>query len=140
MRFEGYRTLSKLEFRLLRSLERRGIISPSRLGDGPFSLRIYDVTPLREALSRTKGYRERKTDEILVGIVVPKRVGKATVRNKLRRRVRGILVEVPREIKWRLRAYVIIVLVKETARDKSFEELKEAILSSLKELPEVDFC
>ena len=67
----------------------------------------------------------------LYGITVPKKVGKANVRNKLKRRMKNIIIEHEKDIQNNVN-YVIII--KEAAKDLSYRELEKELISLIKKV------
>jgi ribonuclease P protein component len=66
-----------------------------------------------------------------IGIIVSNKIGKATVRNKVKRRIREIIQSELENISNNLQ---IIILTKPTVANLRFQELKEKIVSTLENL------
>ena len=68
---------------------------------------------------------------IRFGITVPKKVGKANVRNKLKRQVKNIIIQNEKDIQTNI-SYVIII--KEAAKELSYTSLEQELLNLLKKV------
>lgn len=71
------------------------------------------------------------SDKTLYGITVPKKVGKANVRNKLKRQVKNIIIQNEKDIQTNI-SYVIII--KEAAKELSYTSLEQELLNLLKKV------
>ena len=71
------------------------------------------------------------SDKTLDGITVPKKVGKANVRNKLKRQVKNIIIQNEKDIQTNI-SYVIII--KEAAKELSYTSLEQELLNLLKKV------
>jgi len=72
-----------------------------------------------------------KSNQKLFGITVPKKVGKAHVRNKLKRRVKNIIMNNEKNIQNNLN-YVIII--KEASIDLKYLDLENELLKLIKKV------
>ena len=73
----------------------------------------------------------QKTDNTLFGITVPKKVGKAHIRNKLKRQIKNIISNNEKNIQNK-NSYVIIV--KETALDLTYLEKETKLMELFKKV------
>ena len=71
------------------------------------------------------------SDKTLYWITVPKKVGKANVRNKLKRQVKNIIIQNEKDIQTNI-SYVIII--KEAAKELSYTSLEQELLNLLKKV------
>ena len=76
-------------------------------------------------------YYEKSNDNNKYGITVPKKVGKAHIRNKLKRQVKSIIIENEKNIQNNIN-YVIII--KEATLELTYEEMKKELLILLKKV------
>lgn len=74
-------------------------------------------------------YRKNKTDNLRLGITVTKKVGKAVVRNRIRRRIREVFTELSGEIP---PSYDIIIVSRAKAAQCDYSEIKSALKYLLK--------
>jgi ribonuclease P protein component len=74
--------------------------------------------------------RETRTGEVRVAVVVSRKVGKAVVRNRVRRRLREALVALLREGAMKP-SLDVMVIAKPSAVDAPFTELKSSLRTAL---------
>ena len=74
-------------------------------------------------------YTSTRSNDFKVGFSVTKKVGKAVVRNKVKRRLREIVSKIQNNL---LPYRTFIIVAKPTAKDVPFLELKEEVLALLK--------
>lgn len=74
-------------------------------------------------------YKESKIT--LFGITVPKKVGKAVLRNKLKRRVKNIISKNEKYIQPN---YNYVIIIKEPSQELSYEELTTKLLELIKKV------
>jgi len=70
-------------------------------------------------------------DKTLYGITVPKKVGKAHIRNKLKRQIKNIIRTNEFNIQ---KNYSYVIIIKEASLNLSYKELKEELLNLLKKV------
>lgn len=75
--------------------------------------------------------QNHKIEHPQIGIVVSNKVGKATVRNKVKRRIREIIQSELKNIPNNLQ---ILVLTKPKISSLNFQELKKSLISDIKDL------
>lgn len=74
--------------------------------------------------------RETRTGEVRVAIVVSRKVGKAVVRNRVRRRLREALLALLREGgSWP--SFDVMIVAKPSAAEASFADLKASLRTAL---------
>lgn len=73
----------------------------------------------------------QKSDKTLYGITIPKKVGKAHVRNKLKRQLKNIILINEKDIQTNIN-YVIII--RELAVNLSYEELQKEFMNLIKKV------
>lgn len=95
--------------------------------------RIRRSTEFKKAYSRGKNYwnrnftlyiKKNNLNYTRFGIVVTKKLGKAVVRNKIKRRIREINKEL---LPYIHEGYDIVLIPKKNTVDLSFEELKKSV-------------
>ena len=69
-------------------------------------------------------YRKNKSDNLRLGITVTKKVGKAVVRNRIRRRIREVFTELSGKIP---PSYDIIVVSRAKAAQCDYSEIRSAL-------------
>lgn len=74
-------------------------------------------------------YKESKNT--LFGITVPKKVGKAVIRNKLKRRVKNII---SKNEKYVQPNYNYVIIIKEPSQELNYEELTNKLLELIKKV------
>jgi ribonuclease P protein component len=74
--------------------------------------------------------RETRTGEVRVAIVVSRKVGKAVVRNRVRRRLREALLALLREGGSRP-SFDVMIVAKPSAAEASFADLKASLRTAL---------
>ena len=67
----------------------------------------------------------------LYGITIPKKVGNAVIRNKLKRQIKNIIME--NEIK-KQKNYNYVIIIKETALDLTYQELRCELINTFKKV------
>ncbi len=74
----------------------------------------------------------KKTDKNnKYGITVPKKVGKANIRNKLKRQIKNIIVTNEKDIQT---GFNYVIIIKEASLELSYQELSYELLSLLKKV------
>ena len=76
-------------------------------------------------------YKEKKDSPTKYGITVPKKVGKAHIRNKLKRRVRAILRNYKKTYE---NNYNCIIIIRNSCLNLNFEELSNSLEKLLNEI------
>jgi ribonuclease P protein component len=92
-----------------------------------------------EIISEKKSYKSKyfsvyykKTNENnKYGITVPKKVGKAHIRNKLKRQIKNIIITNEKDIQT---GFNYVIIIKEASLELSYQELSYEILSLLKKV------
>ncbi len=69
-------------------------------------------------------YRKNKSDNLRLGITVTKKVGKAVIRNRIRRRIREVFAELSEKIP---PCYDIVIVSRVKAADCDYSEIKSAL-------------
>ena len=72
-----------------------------------------------------------KADNTLYGITVPKKVGKAHIRNKLKRRTKNIIITNEKDIQ---NNYNYVIIIKEATLDLSYDIMEKELLNLLKKV------
>lgn len=72
-----------------------------------------------------------KSDKNLYGITVPKKVGKAHIRNKLKRQLKNIIIKNEKEIK---KSYNYVIIIKEPSNNLSYQDKEEEIINLFKKV------
>ena len=72
-----------------------------------------------------------KSEKNMYGITVPKKVGKANIRNKLKRRMKNIIINNEKNIQNNLN-YVIII--KEAAKELTYKKLEQELINLIKKV------
>ena len=72
-----------------------------------------------------------KSDNTLYGITVPKKVGKAHIRNKLKRRTKNIIITNEKDIQ---NNYNYVIIIKEATLDLSYGTMEKELLDLLKKV------
>lgn len=88
---------------------------------------------IKNGISRKNKYYviyniERKEQYNRYGISVSKKIGNAVVRNKIKRRVRDIIIKNSIKI-----GYDYVIIIRKAITDLSYEEMKSELLSLIKE-------
>ena len=73
----------------------------------------------------------QKSDKTLYGITIPKKIGKAHIRNKLKRQLKNIIINNEKDIQTNIN-YVIII--KELSVNLNYEELQNEFINLIKKL------
>ena len=74
-------------------------------------------------------YYQKTEDNNKYGISVPKKVGKANIRNKLKRQIKNIIVTNEKDIQT---GFNYVIIIKEASLELSYQELSYEILNLLK--------
>ena len=72
-----------------------------------------------------------KSDNTLYGITVPKKVGKAHIRNKLKRQTKNIIITNEKNIQ---KNYNYVIIIKEATLDLSYGIMEKELLNLLKKV------
>ena len=72
-----------------------------------------------------------KSDKTLYGITVPKKVGKAHIRNKLKRQIKNIIITNEFDIQ---KNYNYVIILKEATLNLDYNELKNELLYIIKKV------
>ena len=67
----------------------------------------------------------------LYGITIPKKVGNAVIRNKLKRQIKNIIMENELYIQ---KNYNYVIIIKETALDLTYQELSCELINTFKKV------
>lgn len=67
----------------------------------------------------------------LYGITIPKKVGNAVIRNKLKRQIKNIIMENELYIQ---KNYNYVIIIKETALDLTYQELSSELINTFKKV------
>ena len=73
----------------------------------------------------------QKSDKTLYGITIPKKIGKAHIRNKLKRQPKNIIINNEKDIQTNIN-YVIII--KELSVNLNYEELQNEFINLIKKV------
>ena len=73
----------------------------------------------------------QKSDKTLYGITIPKKIGKAHIRNKLKRQLKNIIINNEKYIQTNIN-YVIII--KELSVNLNYEELQNEFINLIKKV------
>ena len=73
----------------------------------------------------------QKSDKTLYGITIPKKLGKAHIRNKLKRQLKNIIINNEKDIQTNIN-YVIII--KELSVNLNYEELQNEFINLIKKV------
>jgi len=73
----------------------------------------------------------QKSDKNLYGITVPKKVGKAHIRNKLKRQIKNIIITNEKDIQ---KSFNYVIIIKEAAIELEYHLLEEELLNLLKKV------
>ncbi len=99
---------------------------------------IKDSKTFSEIISKKKSVKNiyfsiyyQKTEKTLFGITVPKKIGKAYQRNKIKRQLKNIIMTNKFNIQ-KGNSYVIII--KEAAKNLEYNSLKEELLQLIKKV------
>ncbi len=76
-------------------------------------------------------YYEKSDKDNKYGITIPKKIGKANIRNKIKRQIKNIIITNEKDIQTRFN-YVIIV--KEAILELNYYEMTEELLNILKKV------
>ena len=74
-------------------------------------------------------YYQKTEDNNKYGISVPKKVGKANIRNKLKRQIKNIIITNEKNIQT---GFNYVIIIKEASLELSYQELSYEILNLLK--------
>ena len=74
-------------------------------------------------------YYQKTEDDNKYGISVPKKVGKANIRNKLKRQIKNIIITNEKNIQT---GFNYVIIIKEASLELSYQELSYEILNLLK--------
>ena len=72
-----------------------------------------------------------QSDKTLYGITIPKKIGKAHVRNKLKRQIKNIIITNEFDIQ---KNYNYVIILKEASLNLNYEELKKELLYIIKKV------
>ena len=99
---------------------------------------IKDSKTFSEIISKKKSVKNiyfsiyyQKTEKTLFGITVPKKIGKAYQRNKIKRQIKNIIITNKFNIQ-KGNSYVIII--NEAAKNLEYNSLKEELLKLIKKV------
>ena len=73
----------------------------------------------------------KENNKVLYGITVPKKTGKAVIRNKLKRQIKNIIVKNEKTIQ---SGYNYVIIVKETSLELNYEGLTNNLLDLMKKV------
>lgn len=65
------------------------------------------------------------------GITVPKKVGKAHIRNKLKRQIKNIIITNEKDIQ---KGFNYVIIIKETSKELDYQSLEKELLELLKKV------
>lgn len=74
--------------------------------------------------------RETRTGEVRVAVVVSRKIGKAVVRNRVRRRLREALLALLRE-RGGEHSFDVMIIAKPSAAEATFADLKASLRTAL---------
>ena len=105
-------------------LKKEYIIKESRIFD-----EMIQTCPCKKNKNFLIFYRKKEQEEAKYGISSPKKLGKAVIRNKLRRRVRAILQEYQKSYS---NPYDCIIIIRKNCLNITFQEMKDSLFYLLK--------
>ncbi len=73
----------------------------------------------------------QKSNKNMYGITVPKKVGKAYIRNKLKRQIKNIIITNEKDIQT---SYNYVIIIKEPAKNLQYQILEEELLKLMKKV------
>ena len=76
-------------------------------------------------------YYDKTNENNKYGITIPKKIGKANIRNKIKRRIKNIIITNEKNIQI---GFNYVIIVKEAALELSYQALEEEILNILKKV------
>lgn len=71
------------------------------------------------------------SSETLYGITVPKKIGKAHVRNKIKRQIKNIIVTNEKDIQ---NNYNYVIIIKEAVKKLNYSDLEKELISLIKKV------
>ncbi len=91
-----------------------------------------------EIISKKNSYKNKyysiyidKSDKTQYGITVPKKIGKAHIRNRLKRQVKNIIMNNEKNIQ---NNYCYVIIIKEAILDLDYHEMENELLTLLKKV------
>lgn len=89
---------------------------------------IINKCPSKKSKDYILFYRPKQLETAKYGIAAPKKLGKAVIRNKMKRRTRAIISEYQKNYK---NNYDCIIIIRKSSLDKEYLELKEELFNLL---------
>ena len=71
------------------------------------------------------------SNKTLYGITVPKKVGKAHIRNKVKRQIKNIIITHEKDIQ---KNFNYVIIIKEVVLDLSYQEMTDELISLFKKV------
>ena len=76
-------------------------------------------------------YYDKSNENNRYGITVPKKIGKANVRNKLKRQIKNIIVTNEKDIQI---GFNYVIIIKEASKELSYIDMQQELLNLLKKV------
>ncbi len=99
---------------------------------------IKKSTTFTEIISKKQNLKNKyfsiyyvNSSETLYGITVPKKIGKAHVRNKIKRQIKNIIVTNEKDIQ---NNYNYVIIIKEAVKKLNYSDLEKELISLIKKV------
>ncbi len=99
---------------------------------------IKKSTTFTEIISKKQNLKNKyfsiyyvSSSETLYGITVPKKIGKAHIRNKIKRQVKNIIVTNEKDIQ---NNYSYVIIIKEAVKELKYSDLEKELISLIKKV------